>query len=62
MTRDGRAKVKGTIVLKAGFIKEHSFELGWEHVVRSLRENGTVRAEITQQVTTVGRVMEDSSP
>ncbi len=63
MKRDSRAVVSGTIVLdgKAGFLKEHRFRLAWVHSVSSLRENGTPRAEITQEQTITGVIREDSA-
>lgn len=61
MKRDSTATVSGTVVLgnRAGFVKDHSFEIRWTHAVESLRENGTTRAAIVQEQVTTGRIFED---
>ena len=63
MKLDGLAKVSGTIVVGPGpghrELRSHRWRITWDRTIRSERDNGTVRGELTQTASIDGRVWKE---
>jgi len=66
MTLDGNGRVEGTIVLgkggKARPLVSHTWTTTWTRTIRSERDNGTLRGELQQTVTTTGSLQSREEP
>lgn len=61
---DGVAKVSGRMVLEGGVrarqLLSHRWSFTWDRTIRSERDNGTVRGELTQTATIEGRLWKEA--